>query len=137
MVRIKSAEMYRIELKTRIPFRYGSTTMTKVPELFMRLEGEFVGSTAMGIWSDCLPRKWFTKVREKGLDEEVEEMLAVIRNALELARAIEEKHVFRFWYRLYEEQERWAQSRHIAPLLAHFGTSLVERALIEGFCRAR
>jgi len=137
MVRVKSAELYRIDLKTRIPFRYGIATMTEVPEVFLRVQGEFDGVTAMGVSSDCLPPKWFTKVAEKGLEEEVEEMSGVIRNALELAGSIKERAVFSFWYRLYEEQERWAQSRHIPPLLAHFGTSLVERALIDGFCRTR
>src|SRR5687767_9501141 len=137
MVRVKSAELYRIDLKTRIPFRYGIATMTEVPEVFLKVQGEFEGATAMGVSSDCLPPKWFTKVAEKGLEEEVEEMLGVIGNALELAGSIKERSVFSFWYRLYEQQEIWAQSRHMPPLLAHFGTSLVERALIDGFCRTR
>ena len=35
------------------------------------------------------------------------------------------------------EQGAWATAERVPPLLAHFGTSLVERALIDAFCRAR
>lgn len=64
-------------------------------------------------------------------------MLMVIRHALEAAVGIEGESVFACWQALHSAQERWANARHTPPLLAHFGTSLVERALIDAFCRAR
>ena len=39
-VRIKSATIHRIELKTRIPFKYGIATMTEVPMIFVKVEVE-------------------------------------------------------------------------------------------------
>lgn len=136
-MKIVSFEVYRIDLQTRIPFQYGIATMTRVPEVFVRLNVAFDDPPTTGFSSDCLPPKWFTKVPEKPLEEEVEEMLAVIRHALETAVGIEGESVFACWRVLHAAQERWANERHIAPLLAHFGTSLVERALIDAFCRAR
>jgi hypothetical protein len=38
---------------------------------------------------------------------------------------------------LYDAQGAWGRERGLAPLLTHFGTSLIERALIDAFCRAR
>jgi hypothetical protein len=137
MLRIVDFQLYRIDLQTRIPFKYGIATMTRVPEIFVRLAVDVDGKEAVGFSSDCLPPKWFTKIPEKALDAEVEEMLAVIRHAAEVTRDVGERSVFAFWKALYDGQDGWAAKNGIAPLLAHFGTSLIERALIDAFCRAK
>jgi L-alanine-DL-glutamate epimerase-like enolase superfamily enzyme len=136
-MRIVGFELYRVDLGTRLPFQYGIATMTRVPEIFIRLQVQFDPAPTAGFSSDCLPPKWFTKIPEKPLQEELAEMLTVIQHALETAVGIEGESVFACWQSLYSAQERWANERHIPPLLAHFGTSLVERALIDAFCRAR
>jgi L-alanine-DL-glutamate epimerase-like enolase superfamily enzyme len=43
---------------------------------------------------------------------------------------------FGLWQQLNELQARWAAPRGIPPLLAHLGVSLVERAALDGLCRA-
>ena len=43
---------------------------------------------------------------------------------------------FDLWKLIYDGQSRWAEANNIPALLAHFGTSLVERALIEATCKA-
>jgi hypothetical protein len=134
-MRILDFQLFRIDLRTRIPFKYGIATMTEVPELFVRLNVDFGEKSAIGFSSDCLPPKWFTKVPEKALEAEIQEMLAVIRHAAEASLEIRERTVFAFWKSLYDEQQLWAEKTHTPPLLAHFGTSLVERALMDAFCR--
>ena len=44
--------------------------------------------------------------------------------------------MFDLWQRVDTEQSRWGRERKLPPLLSGFGTSLVERAMIEAFCRA-
>ncbi|MCI0746734.1 MAG: hypothetical protein L0Y58_15135 [Verrucomicrobia subdivision 3 bacterium] len=134
-MKIIDFQIYRIDLQTRIPFKYGIATMTRVPEIFVRLRAEFGNGESTGFASDCLPPKWFTKIPDKPLDAEIDEMLLVIRRALETSRKISVPSLFAFWKALYDEQDQWARQRTMPPLLAHFGTSLVERALIDAFCR--
>ena len=43
---------------------------------------------------------------------------------------------FDAWQQLYRAQDAWGAAHKMPPLLAHFGTSLVERAIIEAACRA-
>lgn len=136
-MRITHAELYRIDLQTRIPFKYGIATMTRMPEVFLRLIVNIDGAEVTGVSSDCLPPKWFTKVPEKPIAAEIDEMLAVIGHATQTARAIDEPTPFTVWAALYEHQHQWATQHKVPPLLAHFGTSLVERALIDSFCRGR
>jgi hypothetical protein len=136
MIFLRSAELFRIQLRTRIPFRYGIATMTDVPHIFLRLSFDFNGRTQTGLAADHLPPKWFTKDPECSLSDEVDEMLAVIRAAVLHARTVHAATPFAFWRALYDRQANWSAVNGIPPLLAQFGTSLVERALIDAFCRA-
>ncbi len=127
-----------------MPFRYGIATMTELPHVVLALTFEIDGRAATGIAADHLPPKWFTKDPARAPLDEIEDMLAVIRAAVNHARGVKAATVFGFWRELYAAQSAWAKAgigggmgaKQVPPLLAHFGTSLVERALIDAFGRA-
>ena len=140
----KEARLHRIELRARMPFRYGIATMTELPHVVLALTFEIDGRVATGIAADHLPPKWFTKDPARAPRDEIDDMLAVIRAAVNHARGIKAATVFSFWRELYAAQSAWALAglgedggKPVPPLLAHFGTSLVERALLDAFGRAR
>jgi hypothetical protein len=135
-LKITGGSIHQIQLKTRMPFKYGIATMTEVPMLFARLETEVDGHPSWGIASDLLPPKWFTKVPDDPIDKEIADMLLVIRHALAHTIGVEAMTAFAAWQTIYNAQADWAKAKNIPPLLAHFGTSLWERALIESVCRA-
>lgn len=158
MIRLLEARLHRIELRARMPFRYGIATMTELPHVVLALTFDLDGRTATGIAADHLPPKWFTKDPTRAPQDEIDDMLAVIRAAVAHARGVNAATVFGFWRELYAAQADWAKgagargitagsneamlgagtkAKGVAPLLAHFGTSLVERALIDAFGRAR
>ncbi len=137
VIRLLTAELFSLELRTRIPFRYGIATMTDVPQLVMRLTFEIDGRATQGLAADLLPPKWFTKDPARGLADEIEEMRRVIRAAVRHAQGVRAATAFDFWRELHAAQQAWAASEKLPPLLAHFGTSLVERAMIHAVCRAR
>lgn len=136
MISLVSAELFRTQLKARMPFRYGIATMTEVPHVFLRLAFDFGGKQSAGISADHLPPKWFTKDPNRALGEEIDEMLTVIRAAVAHARGIKAATPFAFWRALYDAQAAWGVAHKIPPLLAQFGATLVERAMIDAFCRA-
>ena len=135
-VRILEGETRLINLRTRMPFKYGIATMTDVPYAFLRLRVEINGSVHNGFAADNLPPKWFTKIPEKPLGEEMTEMLRVIEHAREAAIGMKSETAFELWQDLADAQADWGAENQIAPLLHGFGTSMVERALIEATCRA-
>tara|TARA_B100001971_G_scaffold213534_1_gene247159 strand:+ start:574 stop:2013 length:1440 start_codon:yes stop_codon:yes gene_type:complete len=135
-VRILEGETRLINLRTRMPFKYGIATMTDVPYAFVRLRVEVDGQTHNGYAADNLPPKWFTKVPDQPLGEEMVEMLRVIEHARETAIGMEADSPFELWLEFYGAQAQWGESENLAPLLSGFGTSMVERALIEASCRA-
>src|SRR6266516_4577867 len=61
--------------------------------------------------------------------------LLAIQLAPEIEKRIAPVSFFDFWRELYRQQSDWADARHIAPLLANLGVSLVERAVLDGLCR--
>ncbi|MBW7893767.1 MAG: hypothetical protein H3C27_01535 [Opitutaceae bacterium] len=137
MITLQHAELFRHQLKARMPFRYGIATMTEVPHVVLRLTFDFGGNAQTGVAADHLPPKWFTKDPQRDPLEEIDEMLLVIRNAVQHARGISAATPFAFWRALYDAQAAWATKQNLPPLLAQFGVTLVERALIDAFCRAQ
>src|SRR6059036_4276544 len=119
-----------------MPFRYGIATMTDVPQVYVRVWLEAENQLVeCGVASDCLPPKWFTKDPAKSVEAEIGEMLETIRLARKRSLGLAADSIFAIWQQLYDAQSQWAESTSTPPLLAHFGTSLVERALIDAFCR--
>jgi hypothetical protein len=137
MILLREAELFRCELHTRMPFRYGIATMTALPHVFLRLTFEIDGRAQAGVTADHLPPKWFTKDPTRPPADEIEEMLRVIRTAVRHARESTGETPFAFWRAVYARQADWARSEKIPPLLANFGVALVEKALLDAFTRTK
>src|SRR5213592_1189565 len=128
-------EFFVRHTRTRFPFRYGIASMTDVPHLFVRTKVTVAEKSSLGLTAEGLPPKWFTKNPSTTFEQDLPEMLQVISHAAKLAERIVPVSFFDFWRELYRQQSDWADARHIAPLLANLGVSLVERAVLDGLCR--
>ena len=108
-ISVKQIDMHVLNMKTRMPFRYGIASLVALPHLFLRVEVDVDDRRAIGISADGLPPKWFTKYAETSFGEDLEEMLAVIRQACALAQqGTPSDTVFDFWHELYTRQKEWA-----------------------------
>ncbi len=135
-IRILTGDIHLIDLRARIPFKYGIATMTQAPHAFVRVRMEIDGKLVSGIAADLLPPKWFTKDPVKALDAEIEEMLRVIEHAVGLAAGLRADTAFDAWRQVYDAQAAWGRDQGLPPLLTNFGTSLVERTVIHAVCTA-
>ena len=123
-------------VRTRMPFRFGIAEIRQIPHIFVRVTLENKGRQAIGTAADHLMPKWFTKNPQTTCREDILELMATAATACDVARsAAAEPTPFRLWWSIYHEQARRAQAKHVPPLLASFGASLIERALIDAFCR--
>jgi hypothetical protein len=137
MIVLREAELFQLPLRLRMPFRYGIATLTALPHAVLRATWEVDGRTAVGYAADNLPPKWFTKDAARAPDEEIAELWSVIRRAIALARPLRAATAFAFWRELDAAQSAAAAVAGWPPLLSNFGTSMVERTLIDAVCRAR
>src|SRR5258706_16118175 len=136
-VQILNYDAHVLNMRARLPFRFGITTMTFAPHLFLGVELAVEGQRTKGFAADHLPPKWFTKDPKTAYADDVTEMIRVIRHAGATAKSLAvSPSVFAAWQRLYDAQSEWAEHERIPPLLANFGVSLIERAMIDAFCRA-
>ncbi len=123
---------------TRIPFRYGKACLVHCPQLLVQVSVEIDGRSAEGFAGDCLPPGWFDKTPGKSYLQQLEEMLATIKAARD--RYVEAfaagEDFFPGWLRLQQEIDAWCGELEIVPLLASFGLSLWERAVLDAACRA-
>ena len=137
-IAVREFDLRVLNMRTRIPFRYGIATLEALPHLFVRVTLELNGAVHTGTAADGLPPKWFTKNPDTSFEDDLGEMRNVIENACGLATGMGRADCpFDVWREVYDRQTAWAQSRKYPPLLASFGVSLVERAVIDAFCKAK
>jgi hypothetical protein len=137
-IRVHRSQAFLHNIQTRMPFRYGIAEMTAVPHLFLQLTCEIDGQQAFGVAADNLIPKWFTKDPHTSYENDLQDMRAVIQKAGEFAvQAGSVSCIFELWKFVYQAQRAWASEPGYPPLLWNFGVSLVERALIDVFCRVK
>ncbi len=112
--------------------------MTNVPHLFVVATLETGGRVARGASADVLPPKWFTKDPDTSYEQDdLPSMQSVIRQAADFGRQVgHQSCFFDWWKQLYDAQHAWACQQDIAQLLAGFGVSLIERAVLDAICRS-
>ena len=136
-IAIQDIRLNVLNMKTRMPFRYGIASLESVPHLFLRLTADIDGTASVGVAAEGLPPKWFTKNPDTSFAEDLDEMLAVIRQAVQFAHEARAAATpFALWHEIFQRQAVWAADTNYPPLLWGFGVTMVERALIDAFCRA-
>ena len=135
---IESFQFHVLPMHTRFPFKYGIASMNALPHLFVTVNLVVDGKAVSGLASEGLPPKWFTKNPDTPFEIDLAEMIAVIQNASRIARLAAEKATgfFVWWQNLYTEQSTWAKVKEVPSLLANLGVSLIERAVLDGLCKA-
>jgi L-alanine-DL-glutamate epimerase-like enolase superfamily enzyme len=130
-------EFFVLRTRTRFPFRYGIASLTEVPQLFVRARVVSGRDSHTGLAAEGLPPKWFTKDPDTTFEADLQDMFEVIAHAAAAASDAGRQPVtfFELWRALNGAQEAWARDRGRAPLLAHLGVSLVERAVLDALCR--
>ena len=135
--RMLSASVRVVNAHTRLPFRFGMGTLTAQPHLLIEVHAQFDDERVRAMAAEGLVPKWFTKHAETSYDEDLAAMLEVIQMALALGMELgEQESPFEFWQELYARQREWAAGTEHPPLLWNLGVTLVERAMIDGACRA-
>ena len=119
-------------MHARMPFVYGKTSLTAVPHLFLQVDLEVDGYRQLGIASEGLPPGWFEKEDGLTYDTQIRRMIESIRLAAKLIVGQRFSSVFALWMRLYMGMQAASDA---PPLLRSFGISMVERGVIDAFCR--
>jgi len=123
---------------TRLAFRYGTACLTRCPQAVLRATIEGNGQVVAGYAADCLPPGWFDKSPEKDYPRQIDAMLAVIAAARQIFHEEFARPVpfFTAWQVAHDRVHTRSREREWTSLLASFGVSMVERAMIDAAARA-
>ena len=134
MVTICSIDFFVCNAHMRMPFRFGSTTLTASAVLHVRMEIEVDNGRRVEGWSaDMIAPKWFEKSDDKSYAQCLDELIAVAMNAASIYRELGSRpiSVFDLWKQGYRAGKAWSKANEINDLMGSNGPSLMERALID------
>lgn len=124
---------------TRIPFRYGKTCLTRCPQAVLEAVIECGNARrCAGYSGDCLPPGWFDKNPKLSFRQQIDDMLSVTDLAQKAfaEEAAKPTTFFTAWLAVYHRVMAECDELGHEPLLASFGLSLVERAVLDAIARA-
>lgn len=136
-LRIHAADLFLTTCRTRLPFRFGISTMTWAPLATLRVRIETSEGTYEGASSDLLVPKWFEKDPAKSLREDLANLIGSVNRAVAVAsdpHAVPSS-AFDHWLRIHRRCAAEVTPK-ADPLVHGFGVALVERAMIDATCRA-
>ncbi|MFT7619255.1 MAG: hypothetical protein ACI97A_002905, partial [Planctomycetota bacterium] len=132
-LRVVDVNFFLTNCRTRIPFRFGISTMTQAPLCVAQVKIETEdGQIGEGLSSDLLVPKWFEKDPNKSLQQDIELLLGSAQSAAKTVQGLPPDEVFALWRKLYESQ---VENKARNSLADGFGVALMERAIIDAACR--
>ena len=139
-LRIRETRLGLRNSTTRIPFRYGRASLTSCPQAVLGVTIEVEGKLQEGFAGDCLPPSWFDKAPGKTFRQQLDEMLSTIALAQKIYAeefsSVRRRSLFHGWLTALEAVQTETRRQQLPELLASFGSSLLERALLDGAARA-
>jgi len=124
---------------TRMPFRFGVITMRAAPMLTLEVEIEDgKGRQARGYAADFLAFRWFDKRPERSLADNCADLLRTVETARALYLEAGRDGLatpFDLWRATHPSIERIALEDGFNRLGASFGSSMLERAVIDALGR--
>lgn len=136
MLSVVDTRGYVLDMELRMPFHFGTTELAELPHLFLEVEVEIDGARQQGLAAEGLSPLWFVKDPELTFADGLDDMLDVVKRATAFAQQSDPAEtVFDCWFDCYERQRRWGESSRHPALLWGFGPSMVERGVIDAYCR--
>jgi hypothetical protein len=134
--RVREASVFSRQIKTRMPFRFGRSTMTQMPILHLRLTVEADdGKVLTGVSASGIPPLWFDKADGKTHADNIQDLSLSLRLALENYLELDLAPVW-FLHKIAEPPTRKsAAAKGLNDLTAGFGIALVDSAIIDAACR--
>ena len=134
---LKDVAFFERDVTLRMPFRFGVVTLTEAPQTFVRVQIEAKdGRRGQGVSAELLAPKWFDKdpalTNEQNFDQ-LRQALAIARDLYLDARG--PLTAFGLHAASADEQIRRCGAEDLNPLVAGFGTALLDRAVIDALCR--
>lgn len=134
---VRAVDLRVRQVALRLPFRFGATTLTACPQLFVRVDVEVSGhGHAQGFAAEMMVPKWFDKRADRSADANIADLAGATRAASAAYLNDTPAPSFALFARHYPALMRQARAEGVTDLSAGFGQAVLDRAVIDALCRA-
>lgn len=135
-IKVSDVRIGIANIDARIPFRFGSTTVSHVAHATVAVQIETrSGVSATGYAADFLSYAWFDKSPEKSPEQGSRELLVSIQAAADAWQTFGFGTAFGQWREIHPQMEEASLARGHNKLGGNFGVSMIERAVIDAIGR--
>ena len=136
-LRVLEVQLYERDVVLRLPFRFGMITLREAPQAFVRCRIRLAdGREAWGMAAEMLVPKWFDKDPDIDHDTNIDHLRRALRIYAEGLIQNGEQTAFGHYADLYEAHLKAGAAEGLKPLVASYGPALLDRAVVDGLCRA-
>jgi hypothetical protein len=134
--RVKEINFREEDIVFRLPFKFGSVTLTAVPQLLVDLAIELEdGTISRGVSAETLAPKWFDKNPLLTNQENYQQLRNAVGIAADLYRSAAAETAFGLYISCYSDQMSRCLGQGLNPLVASFGQAILDRAILDALCK--
>jgi len=134
---VRAVEARVRPVKLRLPFRFGASTLTACPQLFVRAEVDVAGhGRAVGFAAEMMVPKWFDKRPAFTPRDNVGHLVLAIEAARRAYVDAAPATSFGLFARHYDALSQDGRAQDLTDLSSAFGQAVVDRAVVDALCRA-
>lgn len=136
-VAVEEVAAFEWPFRLRLPFRFGSVTVTHGRQAVLRARIRLPGGRAAEGWAaETLAAKWFDKDPALTDEQNEHQLRRAIEIAVETYRAAGARTPFALFADCYAAVMARAAADRLPPLVAAFGPALLDRAVLDAVLRA-
>jgi hypothetical protein len=134
---VREIQLLERDVRFRMPFRFGVVTLTGAPEAFLRVRIALEdGREGWGMAAEMLAPKWFDKDPKLSNEDNFDQLRSAVGVARDLYLAGGELDTAFGWFATRHPQQVAAcAARGLNPLVAGYGTALIDRAILDALLR--
>lgn len=134
-----NVEAWERDVTLRMPFRFGIVTLREAPQLYLRVTLKLAdGQECQGIASEMLAPKWFDKNPDLSNEQNFQQLRDAVSTAATLYKqTARTATAFDLHAECEQAHLKASELQDLIPLVAGFGTALMDRAIIDGLGRSR
>ncbi len=133
---LQSVSLHRRVARTRIPFRFGQSTMREMPIVTVQATWRVNGRVIEGVAASGIPPLWFDKRGGKAAADNERDLYHAVVTAAAAYEAAGRGTAWSLHTAVTEPVRAALVAAGQTPLAAGFGPALLEAALVDGVCRA-
>jgi len=134
---VREVELRTRPVSLRLPFRFGGSTLTACPQLFVRAVVEVPGRGRATGWSaEMMVPRWFDKRADRTADDNIDDLARATRDAADAMTNDAPATAFGLHARHEAALMTQGSSLGRTALSTAFGQAVLDKAIVDGLCRA-